>query len=684
MSDKNNSSPLDFSYPGDDSGNSSNNSTQNQETEGDNTPPNKPDTPKSNINGQENSNQQQSTSPSETESKPSLNQSSNTSGIQDEINQNQQKSQTSPNVNPQSQEAKEPLQSASNINSEIPSQSTPQSTPSTAPQVNDNQQTSSQQDNTGSNTQSDDGKNKGSLQDLLGKLKKFKQNEMKEGQDSAQTAASSPASYSVSQANSSDNSQSDSTSVQNPSQSAQASQNLNESIEASEQSFSSSLNENSEDQTQTDNSVESTPQSPPPSQASEQTQNIEAKPNSSVQTPATQDLSSQQPPNQDNSTSESKIEDVNEQEGQEANEGESTQNSTASSGDRPNIFQLLDMVKEREASDLHISIDYPVMIRVDGELVEYNDIIIDEDYAEELILPLLDEAKKDRLEVNREVDLAYAHEDKARFRVNAYYQQKSLAAALRLIPTRIMTLEELNLPSIYHKLAKLNQGFVLVTGPTGSGKSTTLAAILQEINQNRACHILTVEDPIEYVYSPAKAKVAQRELGDDTHSWKIAMKSALRQDPDVVLVGEMRDYETISSAITLSETGHLVFATLHTNSAAQTVSRIIDVFPEHQQNQVRAQLSNILEAVIAQRLVPLENGGRTAASEIMLANPAVRNLIREGKTHQLDNTIRTSADIGMISMEHSLVKLVRDGAINMETAQKYAVKPEEIVRLLKN
>jgi len=348
------------------------------------------------------------------------------------------------------------------------------------------------------------------------------------------------------------------------------------------------------------------------------------------------------------------------------------------------IHQLLDLVIERDASDLHISVGYPAMIRVDGELVPVSGDMVDETISEELILPILDEAKKDRLEVNREVDLAYAYGKKARFRINAFYQQQSIAAAFRLIPSTIRSIDELNLPPIYHQLTALNQGLVLVTGPTGSGKTTTLAAILQEVNQTRACHILTIEDPVEYVYPAAKALIAQRELGEDTHAWKIAMKSALREDPDVVLVGEMRDYETIASAITLAETGHLVFATLHTNSASQTIDRVIDVFPEHQQNQVRAQLSNIIEAVIAQRLVPLQGGGRVAVSEIMLANPAVRNLIREGKTHQLDNVIRTSADIGMISMEHSLVKLVRSGKITMETAQRFAVKPEEVVRLLKS
>ncbi len=350
---------------------------------------------------------------------------------------------------------------------------------------------------------------------------------------------------------------------------------------------------------------------------------------------------------------------------------------------RYTIFELLQMVIDRNSSDLHIKVGYPAQLRIDGDLVPVNGDIVDENYAQELVFSLLDDAKRDKLEVNRELDFAYSYEDKGRFRINAFYQRKTPSMALRLIPSRIKNMQELGLPTVYNSLTKLNQGFILVTGPTGSGKSTTLAAMIQDINLRRACHILTIEDPIEYVYPSGKAMVSQREVGDDTHGWEIAMKSALREDPDVILVGEMRDYETIASAITLAETGHLVFATLHTNSAAQTVERIIDVFPAEQQNQVRSQLAGILEAVIAQRLVPITGGGRKAVSEIMLANPAIRNLIREGKTHQIDNVIRTSADIGMISIEHSLVQMVREGTITMETAQKYAVKPEEIIRLMK-
>jgi len=350
------------------------------------------------------------------------------------------------------------------------------------------------------------------------------------------------------------------------------------------------------------------------------------------------------------------------------------------------IQDLLGLTISRNASDLHIAVGYPPVIRVDGELEEVGDRILNPQDAEELILSILSDEKKELLEVNREIDLAYTYEggSNARFRINAYYAMKNLSAAFRLIPSRIRTVEELMLPQMYHQFTKLKQGLILVTGPTGHGKSTTLASLLEDINRTRFCHIVTIEDPVEYVFEGKKALIDQREMNDDTHSWDIALRSALRQDPDVLLVGEMRDLETISATITLAETGHLVFATLHTNSASQTIDRIIDVFPDNQQAQVRAQLSNILEAVVAQRLIPLEKGGRRAVSEIMLKNSAVANLIREGKTNQIDNVIRTSSDIGMISLEKSLVNLVREGIISVQKAQEYAVFPEEVLRLLKN
>ena len=364
---------------------------------------------------------------------------------------------------------------------------------------------------------------------------------------------------------------------------------------------------------------------------------------------------------------------------------DSPQNIEFDSNGELTMEKLLGEATNRNASDLHISVGYPPIIRIDGELVALEENILNPQDVEELIFSVLTDERKELLEVNREIDFAYTYEgsNNARFRVNAYYTMKNLAAAFRLIPTRIKTIEELMLPQMYHQFAKLKQGLILVTGPTGHGKSTTLAAILEDINRTRFCHIVTIEDPIEYVFEGKKALIDQREMNDDTHSWKIALRSVMRQDPDVILVGEMRDFETIASAITLAETGHLVFATLHTNSAAQTLDRIIDVFPENQQQQVRTQVANTLQAVIAQRLIPLEKGGRRAVSEIMLNNSAVKNLIREGKMHQVDNVIRTSADIGMVYLERSLVSLVREGVITVQTAQEYAVHPEEVLRLLK-
>ena len=347
------------------------------------------------------------------------------------------------------------------------------------------------------------------------------------------------------------------------------------------------------------------------------------------------------------------------------------------------IESLLEIVIERNASDLHLTADYPPFIRIDGALQPVINKVLSKDSVKSLVYALLTDDRRKQLEANREIDFAYEYKGGQRFRINAYFQKGSLAAALRLIPSKIRSIDELKLPQIYHQFSRLGQGLVLVTGPTGHGKTTTLAAIIQEINENRADHIITIEDPIEYVYPKAKALIDQREMHDDTLSWAVALRSALREDPDVVLVGEMRDLETIASAITLAETGHLVFATLHTNNAAQSIDRIIDVFPEHQQSQVRAQLADIIEVVIAQRLVPINGGGRRAVSEIMIATPAIRNLIREGKTPQIDNVIRTSADIGMTSLESSLVKLVRDGLISVETAQRYASHPEEITRLMK-
>lgn len=344
--------------------------------------------------------------------------------------------------------------------------------------------------------------------------------------------------------------------------------------------------------------------------------------------------------------------------------------------------KLLDIVVQKDASDLHLVVGYPPMIRVDGDLVTVGSTILDPKMAKELVYSVLPDDKKEQLEVNREVDLAYQHEGAGRFRINAYWQRGYISGAFRLIPTRIRTIDELKLPPLFHKFADMEQGLVLVTGPTGHGKSTTLASVIHEINMKHPKHILTIEDPIEYVFPQQKALVSQRELGDDTHSWKGALRSALREDPDVVLVGEMRDLETISAAITVAETGHLVFATLHTNNAAQTIQRIVNMYPDVQQEEIRSELADVLEAVVAQRLIPVKGGGRRAALEVMLMTPAIRNLIRENKIYQIDNIIRTSMDVGMITLEKSLLTFFREELISQEDALRYALDATEMARLL--
>jgi twitching motility protein PilT len=336
-----------------------------------------------------------------------------------------------------------------------------------------------------------------------------------------------------------------------------------------------------------------------------------------------------------------------------------------------------------EASDVHIICGYPPMIRIAGKLQAVGkEAVVTPDIAQELLLAICSNEQKELFLTNKELDFSYVI-PQGRFRVNIYHQRDTIAGAFRYIPSKIRSIEDLGLPVILNEFIKLRQGFVLVTGPTGQGKSTTLAAMIERINQTKADHIITIEDPIEYVYSPAMSIISQREMHGDTHSWNVALRSALREDPDVVLVGEMRDYETIAAAITIAETGHLVFATLHTNSASQTIDRIVDVFPEHQQEQVRLQLSNVLEGVVSQRLVPTISGSRMAVSEIMTGTPAVKAIIREGKTHQLDNVIQTSAEFGMMSLEASLAQAVKDGKISIDIATTYALRPEDIGRLLK-
>lgn len=348
------------------------------------------------------------------------------------------------------------------------------------------------------------------------------------------------------------------------------------------------------------------------------------------------------------------------------------------------IQQMLQYVVEHNASDLHLVPGTPALVRIDGNLIPIaGEKILGDTDVGQLLTGVMAAEQKQTLEVNKELDFSFSYGDKARFRVNAYYQKGVEAASFRLIPSKIKGIDELGLPKICHDFAKLKQGFILVTGPTGQGKSTSLAAILDEINQSRAVHIVTIEDPIEYVYTPNKALISQREVHNDTHSWEIALRSVLREDPDVVLIGEMRDFETIAAALTIAETGHLVFATLHTNSAAQTVDRIVDVFPENQQPQVRMQLSANLEAVFSQRLLPKKGGGRTVAYEIMVGTHAVRTSIREGRTHMLDNIIQTSGEYGMRTLEMNLADLVNNGAIDMDTAMTFAFRPEDVRRYLK-
>lgn len=352
---------------------------------------------------------------------------------------------------------------------------------------------------------------------------------------------------------------------------------------------------------------------------------------------------------------------------------------------QPVIEVLLEEVIKKKASDLHLQVGLPPMLRIDGVLKPVTGTTpLSEEAVESLIFAILDEEQKQILLKDKEFDFSFAFGDLARFRVNAYHERGNLAAALRIIPTEILTIEQLQLPQVVSGFAEYPRGLVLVTGPTGSGKSTSLAAIIDKINTERSEHIITIEDPIEFTHKSKKSVIVQREVHYDTFSFSSALRSALRQDPDVVLLGEMRDLETIAAAITIAETGHLVFATLHTNSAAQSIDRMVDVFPPHQQSQIRTQLSNILMAICSQRLVPSIGGGRVAAAEILIANSAVRNIIREGKTHQLEAVIQTGAEHGMQSMDKTLANLVHAGTITYEDARNVAVDIDELDRLMRN
>ncbi len=347
------------------------------------------------------------------------------------------------------------------------------------------------------------------------------------------------------------------------------------------------------------------------------------------------------------------------------------------------LSELLLTAARQNASDLHIAVGRRPTLRIDGALIslQQEPILTPED-AQGLSLALLTPPLKEKLTQYGDVDFTYAFEDKARFRTNVFFQRGFLAAAMRLIPAEVKTLDELRLPPLLHEFSKLSQGFVLVVGPAGQGKSTTLAAILDEINHKRMDHIVTVEDPIEYLFVQDKSIISQREVSTDSPDFHRALRSVLRQDPDVLMIGEMRDRESIATAMTAAETGHLVFSTLHTNSAAQTIDRIVDSFPAEQQDQAASQLAATLVGIISQRLVPKVDGGRVPACELMLANPAIKNLIREKKFFQIDLVIETSLQEGMITLNRSLAELIRRKEVALETAELYSLNPSELRLLL--
>jgi twitching motility protein PilT len=348
------------------------------------------------------------------------------------------------------------------------------------------------------------------------------------------------------------------------------------------------------------------------------------------------------------------------------------------------VPELLEVVLERGASDLHLTAGTPPTIRLHGDLIrldDYADLTARD--LQGMIYAILPQKMRERLEQELELDMSYSLPGKARFRVNVYFQRDSIGAAFRLIPYEIKNLDDLSLPSVVADLARYPRGFVVVTGPTGSGKSTTLAGMVDIVNRERQAHIMTVEDPIEFLHKHNRCIVNQREVGADTHSFSQALKHVLRQDPDVILVGEMRDLETIATAITAAETGHLVFATLHTQDAPQTIDRIIDVFPPHQQQQVRVQLATTLQGVVTQQLVQTGDGhGRAVAVEVLICTPAVRNLIREGKTHQIYSIMQAGGRFGMQTMDQSLANLVKAGKVTQQMAYERCHDAEELNRLI--
>lgn len=344
---------------------------------------------------------------------------------------------------------------------------------------------------------------------------------------------------------------------------------------------------------------------------------------------------------------------------------------------------LLQKAYQSRASDIHITVKVPPVIRVDGSLRRLDLPALENEEILKLLQGILTERQMGQLEENGEVDLSFSVPGMGRYRMNAFKQRGSYGAALRVVNVRIPTMEELGLPSVTKELARKPRGLILVTGPTGSGKSTTLASMVQLINQERDCHIVTLEDPIEYLHKHEKAIINQREVGDDTRNFGNGLRAALRQDPDVILVGEMRDLETISIAITAAETGHLVLSTLHTQGAAKTIDRVIDVFPPYQQQQIRVQLAGVLEGIISQQLLPrTDKEGRIASFEILLATPGIRNMIREGKTHQIQSSMQTGVKHGMQTMDNALIDLYKRAIISRESVLEHCFDYEITVKML--
>lgn len=347
------------------------------------------------------------------------------------------------------------------------------------------------------------------------------------------------------------------------------------------------------------------------------------------------------------------------------------------------ITQILQYCVQYQASDVHLNVGVPPYLRYLGNLVPIPETeILTPEALKELVMPIVNEQQKELIEVDRELDFSYSTINGARFRINVFHEKGNLAAVLRYVPPEIKSISDLGLPNILNDLTQLKQGLILLTGPTGHGKSTSMAAMIDKINKERAEHIVTIEDPIEFVHKSIKSVISQREMHADTHSWGVALRSVLREDPNVVLIGEMRDYETIEAALTVAETGHLVFATLHTNSASQTIDRIVDVFPEQQQQQIRSQLAATLEAVLSERLVPSISKGRVPIMEILLGTQAVRSTIRDGKTHMLTNVMQTSVELGMRTLEMALAEAYEEKLITLEVARDYSQNLEELNRLV--